>query len=119
MIKQTMILGILLALTTPLSFGKVKLPSEIYQSTRGELIKLKGKDNGEYRAKFIVRGTNVYRLAQDVEAKARQNGYHLISKDIHNNTADLSFQSMRYRLNASINLNLNNTMSYEIERELN
>ncbi|AUX62448.1 hypothetical protein JF634_06885 [Simonsiella muelleri] len=106
-------------LTAHTAMAQPHLPAEMYQSSRGAIVKIKDRGDGEWYVKSVVRGSNVYRLSQYIESKARTHGYHLIGKDIRTNKADLSFENNRYRLNASIDLNSDNTMDYEIERELN
>lgn len=118
--KQKWIAAIILLAMPHLVLAKPRLPVEIHQPASSQIVKIKHDREDDFlRVKLLVRGSNVYRLTQNVQSTARQYGYRMVGKEISTDEADLSFQSKRHRLNVSIDLNSDNTMDYEVERELN
>lgn len=95
-----------------------RVPREIYQSNRTDLIKLKDKGEGEYRALFSVRGGNVRYFARDVITHARKHGFRLLASDIQADEADMNFAYGTRTMAVSIDLNDNYTMKYEVELDL-
>ena len=95
-----------------------RVPQEIYQSTRTDLIKLKDKGDGEYRALFSVRGGNVRAFTREVIHHASKQGYRLMASDVQANEADMNFAYGTRTMAVSIDLNDNYTMKYEVELDL-
>ena len=78
------------------------LPREIYRPRGAQVVKAEAQDDGEFEAKFHLRGNDVRQLAQRVISHARSQGFHLVESEIKPHDADLKFRRGDQELDVEI-----------------
>ena len=113
--KRNYIFAALLALGVSSWAAADSLPSEIFRPFGAQVTKADTKGNGEFEAEFRVRGIGVHRLAQQVSAYARRQGFVPVEQEIKRDDADLKFKRGRQKLDVEIEQKDHGVVEYKAD----
>lgn len=99
--KKTLLLAAMLAGFSSFAAADT-LPREIYRPRGAQVVKAEAQDDGEFEAKFYLRGNDVRQLAQRVISHARSQGFRLVESEIKPHDADLKFRRGDQELDVEI-----------------
>ena len=117
--KQSKIMMMLLAGAISATASAASLPREIFKPAGAKVIKSERQADGEFEAKFLVRGNDVSHLVKQTIAHAKRHGFHLVESEIEGDDVDLKFRRGEYQeLDVSIEKKGRNHIEYKADLDL-